>query len=1145
LDGDVVTEAVGALYEAMDGPGTDEDTIMKMLRGKSDEERALIKAEYRRRYGVDLDADLKDEMSDHDLDRSEALLEGDTAKADAIAIDQAMHGGLFGLGTDEGQIEGVYADIRNDVAGKQIEGEDGKMRPLTAEEMEAEVAKRNSEVEAKYDARYGNPGDQESALRSAYKDELSGPDLDLANALAENDLIAADAARLEREKQGVLYADDDVINGVLENQYTRALDALKRDPKMRAEREALQETARKEGWDPYRLAQAERELDRQMEQAAREGGAANMAKLETAYDTKYSRWGKGGLDAMIVFNMSGTDREKAQALRKQGGYLSRAQRVDFATRGPGTDEEDFKRATEGLTKAEIADLNKDLAGLGRPSVDKIAEEELDGREGFDMKISLRGVPENIDEEMEQAKLRTNWELVNSPITGHERDVLENRLAKMRGKYDLIRDPNAPKAERDRALAQFRARGVGVQSAVEQYRAQVDAVTDAVATAAALVVGIAVTVATGGIAGAVLGALYAAVAGMTVKAALKGAAYGAEEMAIDAVVGIVDAAAAAATAGVGNALMRVASASGKKAGGLASTKLAATLAKMAQSSSRTQRMLAHGIAEGVEGAAGALPSALAGNVLNDKNWDGNPLANIVGGTLMETGFGFALGGGLGSLGGLKMPKPDVLPTPGGSMDLLANRGTPQDRLSAWKAHKAENPDARMGDFLQAWDKAASDRLARQADDAALQAAMRGNLMAGLPPADRKALAGFKVEILSEADFRKFTGSDSGMAVTVIENGTPRVILREGAPLSVLREEGIHLHQIADPDLGPLARRLDEARLGQWDKLTLAEKMELYAVKVDLEIDAQKKLIASLDGDIKAGRAGDPAGLSRQIADAEKALANLEKRAAEVAGMGPLDRIAMSKGLRDPPPWLDQPARLFSKDSKAPKPDGFLSDSPFPARKEYAGKGLKAVEIPQPGGKPKTDWSQIDLAEDAAFTMNIEGRGKTQFSVLDGELKMLDGGEWVDTPDGKIVDLDGLVPTFKHNGGKRVHFERTYRDVGLIDPANPDSILAIREEARNIDHGTMREEGWSESGRSIAGKGGSAEAESQLISRKLVADPGSGVVATFQVPDRGRGQELRRLCELQRVHRRFDQCRRPAGKPDREPDGPARETDANRP
>ena len=41
-------------------------------------------------------------------------------------------------GTDEAQIESVYGDIRNDVAGQQVPDGQGGMRPMTQEEMEAE-----------------------------------------------------------------------------------------------------------------------------------------------------------------------------------------------------------------------------------------------------------------------------------------------------------------------------------------------------------------------------------------------------------------------------------------------------------------------------------------------------------------------------------------------------------------------------------------------------------------------------------------------------------------------------------------------------------------------------------------------------------------------------------------------------------------------------------------------------------------------------------------------------------------------------------------------------------------------------------------------------------------------------------------------
>ena len=536
LDGDPVMETVGALNEAMAGIGTDEETIHRMLRGKSTEQRARIAEEYRRRYGVDLQSALDDEMDDHDQERAEALLDGDTARADAIAIDQAMHGGILGWGTDEAAIEGVYADIRNDVAG--MTGPDGA--PLTQEQMEAEVARRNANVEASYDQRYGSPDDQESALRAAFRDELSGPDLDLANALADNDLVAADAARLERERRG-FYADDDVINGVLENQYSRALEGLRRDPVWAARRRALQE---EHGHDPYALAAAERALDREMEEAARRRGRENMAALEARYDTEYSRWGSGGLQVMIAFNMSGTDREKAQALRTQGGYISPAQRIDFATRGAGTNEDEFDRTMAGRTRAEIEEINRELARMGRPPVEQLAREELTGRAAFDMHMRLQGVPENAEQERDQARERVRYELDNSSslLSGPQERVMRERLERMEERYRVMNDPDADPAERRFAQAYFRQSAVGIQAGVEGYRAQVDAITDAAATAAALTAAIVVTVATGGVAGAVLGALAAAVATITVKAAMKGAAYGTEDLAVDAVVGIVDAAA---------------------------------------------------------------------------------------------------------------------------------------------------------------------------------------------------------------------------------------------------------------------------------------------------------------------------------------------------------------------------------------------------------------------------------------------------------------------------------------------------------------------------------------------------------------------------------------------------------------------------
>src|SRR5262249_11853049 len=157
-------------------------------------------------------------------DQSMAYYEGKTALGDAASIQQAMKGGLTGAGTDEGAIYAAYGQIRDEVkAQAQREG-------WSTAKMEAEILRRNQELETefnqKYGSEYGNPPD--SALRAAFKDELSDGELRRANALADSDIAAADAARLETEFNSFI-TDDDAVNEILGDQYKRAYEDQKRD----------------------------------------------------------------------------------------------------------------------------------------------------------------------------------------------------------------------------------------------------------------------------------------------------------------------------------------------------------------------------------------------------------------------------------------------------------------------------------------------------------------------------------------------------------------------------------------------------------------------------------------------------------------------------------------------------------------------------------------------------------------------------------------------------------------------------------------------------------------------------------------------------------------------------------------------------
>jgi hypothetical protein len=921
LEGDQALADAAILYEAMDGWGTDEEIIMRTLRGKSEEERAAIIEAYEREYGEDLSDELDSELSDHDLDRADALMEGDTALADAIAIDQAMHGGWTGAGTDEAAIEAIYEDVRRDVAAE------AQRQGWSTEEMEAEVRRRNAGIEGSYQDRYGGewePGD-ESALRQAFRSDLSGSELDLVVALADNDLIAADAARLDIESRSII-PDEDVTNGVLRHQYERAYEELRRDEWPAMQRE-LDRQAEENGWDRYQRREAERRMERDLERRAQERSRGYMSDLETRFDSEYTRWSGAGLSRVLDMTMSPTDRQQARDLMDQGGRLSPAQEIHYAVTGAGTDEQAIQRALAGRSPEEIADIRAEWNRLHpNESLDDRLGSELGGRDEFDTNMLLQGEPRNAAEEIAQMRERANWEFDNASglFSGEEEGILRDRLERMEQSYATLTDPDATPEERATAARRFEHRSSNVSSAISVYREQMDAATDALATAAAVAAAIVVVVvaavltpftgggsaaAGAGILAALGGALTsgtvaaaaavaAATATIVTKQAMLGDAYSGEDMAVDAVVGVVDAVTAYATAGIGTGLLKAAR------GGM--------LAKMAVSPSRVTRIAAHGLAEGAEGLISSLPAAVTGNLANDKNWEqGNPLTNIVTGIAVEAGIGTVVSAGMGSLGGIRRaPTPDARP----SGDLLAHRGTPRERLAQWRAYKAEHPDADMRTWLREFDEGVSQRLARGEAADRLQREMRTELLSGIPPAQRRQFSNCTVEVLSDAEFTRRTGNSNAQAVTLVEGGKPRVVIREGAHPSVLREEGLHMLQSVDPRTRRAFRSLDESKLARWHDLSIDEQLRLYRNKVTLEIDAQSRLMTSLDDDLAS--AGSDAGgrraLQAQRDVAEQNLRNLRGRLGDVDDISPAQRRSIAQGLEGRPRFLrKEPPRLFSK------------------------------------------------------------------------------------------------------------------------------------------------------------------------------------------------------------------------------------------
>ncbi len=765
LEGKGAEADAAALDDAFGIINTDEKAIMDLLRGRSQEEVAQIRAAYKRRYGKDLDQALLDNLDEgNEQEQAKALMRGDKEAADAIAIDEAMRGGLFGWGTKEEDIESTYKRVRDEVLAQ------ARNEGWSSAQLQAEIRRRTGLIEKEFNQRYkdveqyNEPGlAGKSVLRRAFASEMDpGPERDLANALADNDMVKADAARIEIERQGV-WASDEAINKVLTNQYERALEETRLD--QGPARKAIVERKRAELMKKtppltenemsIELMRLERELDKQADAEAQRRSHISMEALDDAYQKKYFY----PLSYTIEANMSGVDLEKARALHKQGGRLTALQEVDYATKGVGTDEEALRTRLGGMTKAEIEKLRADWAAThGGEDLRKVLDSELSGRDASDiLDMYDHGAPESAKERIDQEQRRVNRELgeltgvLGGAAAGNEADWVSQQMGRLNElKGDLDRRDLSDE-ERELLREQLDYRVELVQQGVEDHRRAIDSVANFAAQVAslavAITVGAALTALSGGTLGPVMIAVIASVAAtvttMGTKALIQGGAYGAEDIGVDLAVGVVDALTAAATAGMGGKILRGATGAAEQAGqriaqpnrlvrflgkvggtevmqgvaksraGQLAGKVASglnemeagfltrgikgtnILARMAQGDNKALRILAEGLAEGIENAVSALPSSFAGTALNDKTWEGNPLLNLAAGTYEGVKGAVQLGAVIHGVRGAH-----------GAYSAHVRLSTPEGRLTeanrilndARAQHRARNPGATHREFL---------------------------------------------------------------------------------------------------------------------------------------------------------------------------------------------------------------------------------------------------------------------------------------------------------------------------------------------------------------------------------------------------------------------------------------------------------------
>ena len=896
------------------------------------------------------------------------------AEADAVELDRYVR---RGTGGDAPDIDQLFARIRASVLA------DPSTSAWSAAEVDDEVRRRTRAMENAYERRFGAelPTGGVSALRTAMARNLWGTNREIAVDLLDVNRAGERAARLQRTTEGV-YTSDSEMNAELERTYNDALAEVRRNDTLRAEVEErahqlmVQDGILAGGRTPTRQ-EVEAYRQEATEDRARLLAQDWMAEVTTTFGARYAwRWGGNAADAlryMVEDTTQWGGEDEALARLEGGGGLTAAQHVRYGVAGWGIERDMIMKGIGGRTQQQIERIGEDYASIthGENMIARLQSETGDWdmqtadtsleRDAFDIREALYGIPVTPEQMHQAATRRFEYErdvyfrdnpYEREQAVGPELAILQRAYDRATGQYAAYQSAVASGDE----LAIRRAEA-GVQQAQESvnlagdyYRQAVDAYVDRSAQIAAIVGAVVVGIVASAFLGPVGVALAASIAGtvmsMATKQAILGAAYSRHAFTNDLIVGVVDAIVTVLTARLGNILLRLPKPTG------ATRALMQLSMKAIEAQRLAKPVLQRVVAFTVEQVAQSVPSAVTGALLDRGTWRGDPLRNVATSAGMAAMIGVGVGTaihGVTTYGpkifGVAVDAIKALRSGSGAeiaadrvllrstaeslhagdlpRDALAQRGTPLERLAARREYLRRFPEKTVADFDRALADGTADAVAGAEAVREARREMMRHFLEGIPPAERGKFTGTPIVVLSDADFVARTGSESrGRAATLIVDGEPVVVVREGAPPSVLREEGMHARQIRDALNAERVARLDERSLAEWASTSLEDRVAAWHAKLDLELEVQSRLVTDLDAELsRPGLSAErAAALADRLNDAESALEVLTDRRAILNDLDPGAFDRMRAGTLDPPHFLAEEPRLFNKQSVTPEEAG---------------------------------------------------------------------------------------------------------------------------------------------------------------------------------------------------------------------------------
>jgi len=461
-----IKDSANSLFKAIDGWGDDEKTVLKTLAGLSPEEIDLVKVEYRRHFGKDLETQMREDMglgdwkpgdsfepggfwTSHFTDQNEGrialMMMNKETRVDGLR-EFMLEYSERAWGDDEDLIFQTLENMSTEERTKLVSGPEGRDFVERVKEDLADNERHMVDALTLIDPKTGKAS-LNKAAQAAAKIKIamhgSGAGWDFSSwGTDEDDLLKAlDGLTPAQVQEAIQYYNEHLSDGASfmadiagdmdsDSSEYKVVEAESRGDKLAADTFRLDYAA--DGWG------TDEKLIEETLEAGREGrgGRAkdHLQRLTTRFEATFGQeggehhdskgTGQSALQIMLGDEMEGLERVFFEQLAEKGEADLELELL-YSMDGAGTDEERAKKILARVNKMSPEERAAfvrrfEALSVGVLGVDETLEQWVDsdfsGSEGFEMKLLTMGPPRTPEEYLERARMRYDFErsgVVNS------------------------------------------------------------------------------------------------------------------------------------------------------------------------------------------------------------------------------------------------------------------------------------------------------------------------------------------------------------------------------------------------------------------------------------------------------------------------------------------------------------------------------------------------------------------------------------------------------------------------------------------------------------------------------------------------------------------------------------------------------------